>query len=93
VDAGYRSHCWPSQCASSADVRVLQGMRVLTAQILSSYAAAFDQLAHRVTVDIPALEAQGYMVVPVSESPTATHVSVKAAGPTYATSPQHRYHG
>jgi uncharacterized protein YegL len=45
-----------------ADVRVLQGMPVLTAQNRSSYAAAFDQLAHRIAVDIPSLEAQGHTV-------------------------------
>jgi uncharacterized protein YegL len=45
-----------------ADLRVLQGMPVLTAQSLTSYAAAFDQLAYRIRVDIPSLKAQGYTV-------------------------------
>ena len=45
-----------------ADMRVLEGMPVLTAQSLTSYAAAFDQLAYRIRVDIPSLKAQGYTV-------------------------------
>ena len=45
-----------------ADLRFLQGMPVLTAQSLTSYAAAFDQLAYRISVDIPSLKAQGYTV-------------------------------
>jgi uncharacterized protein YegL len=45
-----------------ADLSVLDAMPVLTAQSRSSYAAAFDQLAHRITVDVPALAAQGYTV-------------------------------
>jgi uncharacterized protein YegL len=45
-----------------ADLRVLQGMPVLTAQSLTSYAAAFDQLAYRISVDIPGVTAQGYTV-------------------------------
>src|SRR5436305_2822669 len=43
-----------------ADLRVLQGMPVLTAQSLTSFAAAFDQLTYRIRVDIPSLKAQGY---------------------------------
>src|SRR6201998_1472710 len=45
-----------------ADLRVLQGMPVLTAQSLTSYAAAFDQLTYRIRVDVPSLKAQGYTV-------------------------------
>ena len=45
-----------------ADLRLLQGMPVLTAQRLTSYAAAFDQLTYRIGVDIPGLKAQGYTV-------------------------------
>ena len=45
-----------------ADLRFLQGMPVLTAQSLTSYAAAFDQLAYRIRVDVPSLKAQGYTV-------------------------------
>jgi hypothetical protein len=45
-----------------ADMRVLQGMPVLTAQSLTSYAAAFDQLTYRIRVDVPSLKAQGYTV-------------------------------
>lgn len=43
-----------------ADLRVLDAMPVLSAQSRTSYAAAFDQLAHRITVDVPALAAQGH---------------------------------
>ncbi|MCV7409233.1 hypothetical protein H7K44_06365 [Mycobacterium florentinum] len=45
-----------------ADLRFLQGMPVLTAQSLTSYAAAFDQLSYRISVDVPSLKAQGYTV-------------------------------
>lgn len=45
-----------------ADLRLLEGMPVLTAQGLTSYAAAFDQLGYRIGVDIPGLKAQGYTV-------------------------------
>src|ERR1700759_2881170 len=45
-----------------ADLRALEGMPVLTAQSLTSYAAAFDQLTYRIRVDIPSLKAQGYTV-------------------------------
>jgi uncharacterized protein YegL len=45
-----------------ADLRFLQGMPVLTAQSLTSFAAAFDQLTYRISVDIPSLKAQGYTV-------------------------------
>lgn len=45
-----------------ADLRVLQGMPTLTAQSLTSYASAFDQLNYRISVDIPSLKAQGYTV-------------------------------
>jgi uncharacterized protein YegL len=45
-----------------ADLRFLEGMPVLTAQSLTSYAAAFDQLAYRISVDIPSLKAQRYTV-------------------------------
>jgi uncharacterized protein YegL len=45
-----------------ADVTTLSAMPALTAQSVGSYAAAFDELAHRITVDIPSLEAQGYTV-------------------------------
>jgi uncharacterized protein YegL len=40
----------------------LDGMPELVAQTLTSYAAAFDQLAYRIGVDIPGLKAQGYTV-------------------------------
>lgn len=45
-----------------ADLRLLDGMPKLEAQTLTSYAAAFDQLAYRIGVDIPGLKAQGYTV-------------------------------
>jgi uncharacterized protein YegL len=45
-----------------SDLRLLQGMPELTAQGMTSYAAAFDQLAYRISVDIPSLKAQGYTV-------------------------------
>ena len=45
-----------------ADLRFLQGMPVLAAQSLTSFAAAFDQLTYRISVDIPSLKAQGYTV-------------------------------
>lgn len=45
-----------------ADLRLLSGMPTLTAQSLTSYASAFDQLAYRISVDIPSLKAQGYTV-------------------------------
>jgi uncharacterized protein YegL len=45
-----------------SDLRVLDAMPALTAQSRGSYAGAFDQLAHRITVDVPALAAQGYTV-------------------------------
>jgi uncharacterized protein YegL len=45
-----------------ADLRLLTAMPALTAQGLTSYAAAFDQLAYRISVDIPSLKAQGYTV-------------------------------
>ena len=45
-----------------ADLRLLEGMPSLTAQSLTSYASAFDQLAYRISVDIPGLKAQGYTV-------------------------------
>jgi uncharacterized protein YegL len=45
-----------------ADLRLLAGMPALTAQGMTSYAAAFDQLAYRISVDIPGLKAQGYTV-------------------------------
>ncbi|MCV7409234.1 hypothetical protein [Mycobacterium florentinum] len=37
-------------------------MPVLTAQGRNSYAAAFDQLSYRISVDVPSLKAQGYAV-------------------------------
>jgi uncharacterized protein YegL len=45
-----------------ADLRLLQGMPVLEAQSLTSYKAAFDQLAYRISVDVPGMKAQGYTV-------------------------------
>lgn len=45
-----------------ADLRLLQGMPALTAQGMTSYAAAFDQLSYRISVDVPGLKAQGYTV-------------------------------
>lgn len=45
-----------------ADLRVLHAMPTLTAQSLTSYASAFDQLTYRITVDVPAFKAQGYTV-------------------------------
>jgi uncharacterized protein YegL len=45
-----------------ADLRMLGGMPTLSAQSLTSYAAAFGQLAYRISVDIPSLKAQGYTV-------------------------------
>jgi uncharacterized protein YegL len=45
-----------------ADLRLLDMMPQLTAQGLTSYASAFAQLAYRISVDIPSLKAQGYIV-------------------------------
>jgi uncharacterized protein YegL len=45
-----------------ADLRVLQGMPELTAQTMTSFAAAFDQLQYRIRVDVPNLKADGYTV-------------------------------
>jgi uncharacterized protein YegL len=45
-----------------ADMRLLEVMPALTAQGLASYAAAFGQLAYRISVDVPGLKAQGYTV-------------------------------
>ena len=45
-----------------ADLRSLPTMPTLRARGLTSYAAAFDQLAYRISVDVPALKAQGFAV-------------------------------
>lgn len=45
-----------------SDLRLLVGMPTLSAQGLTSYAAAFDQLGYRIGVDVPSLKAQGYTV-------------------------------
>jgi uncharacterized protein YegL len=45
-----------------ADLRLLQAMPVLSAQSYTSFAAAFDQLTYRISVDVPSLKAQGYTV-------------------------------
>jgi uncharacterized protein YegL len=45
-----------------ADLRVLQGMPELTAQTMTSFVAAFDQLQYRIRVDVPNLKADGYTV-------------------------------
>src|SRR4029077_11144876 len=45
-----------------SDLRLLVGMPTLTAQGLTSYAAAFDQLSYRIGVDVPGFKAQGYTV-------------------------------
>lgn len=44
------------------DLRSLTGLPVLQARGLTSYQAAFDQLGYRLSVDIPDLKSQGYMV-------------------------------
>lgn len=45
-----------------ADLRSLPAMPILRARGLTSFASAFDQLAYRISVDIPALKAQGHAV-------------------------------
>jgi uncharacterized protein YegL len=45
-----------------SDLRLLGSMPPLSAQGLTSYASAFDQLSYRISVDIPGLKAQGYTV-------------------------------
>jgi uncharacterized protein YegL len=45
-----------------SDLRLLVGMPELTAQTFTSFSAAFDQLAYRISVDVPGLKAQGYTV-------------------------------
>jgi uncharacterized protein YegL len=45
-----------------ADLRLLAGMPPLSARGWTSYASAFDQLAYRISVDVPGLKAQGYTV-------------------------------
>jgi uncharacterized protein YegL len=46
-----------------ADTRTLQGMPVLRARgARTSFMAAFDQLGYRISVDIPALKALGFLV-------------------------------
>ncbi|MCP3810860.1 hypothetical protein NLX62_00650 [Mycobacteriaceae bacterium Msp059] len=44
------------------DLRNLSTMVPLRARGLTSYCAAFDQLTYRVSVDVPALKDQGYIV-------------------------------
>lgn len=44
------------------DLRSLAGLPVLQARGLTSYQAAFDQLGYRLSIDVPDLKAQGYMV-------------------------------
>ncbi|OBI03589.1 hypothetical protein A5715_07310 [Mycolicibacter heraklionensis] len=45
-----------------ADLRSLPAMPVLQPRGMTSYAAAFDQLTYRLSVDIPSLKSQGYAV-------------------------------
>jgi len=46
-----------------ADMRFLQGeMQPLTAQTVTSYTAAFDELDYRLSVDVPSLKQQGFVV-------------------------------
>lgn len=46
-----------------ADMRFLEGeMQPLTAQSTTSYSAAFDELGYRLSVDVPMLKQQGYIV-------------------------------
>jgi len=45
-----------------ADLRSLPSMPTLQARSSTSYAAAFDQLAYRIFIDVPALKAQGFAV-------------------------------
>jgi uncharacterized protein YegL len=45
-----------------ADLRTAPSMPVLTAQSLTSYGAAFEELEYRLSVDVPNLKAQGYSV-------------------------------
>ncbi|MFV8315698.1 vWA domain-containing protein [Mycobacterium sp. 23] len=47
----------------AADLRSTQWLPTLTAQGLTSYAAAFDQLGYRISVDIPHLKHQGFSVL------------------------------
>ena len=44
------------------DLRSLTGLPVLEARGMTSYQSAFDQLGYRLSVDVPELKAQGYMV-------------------------------
>ncbi len=45
-----------------ADLRSLPAMPTLQAGGMTSYAAAFNELARRISLDVPALKAQGYAV-------------------------------
>ena len=45
-----------------ADLRSLPTMPTLQAGGMTSYAAAFNELARRISLDVPALKAQGYAV-------------------------------
>ncbi|GAA4393976.1 vWA domain-containing protein [Tsukamurella soli] len=45
-----------------ADLRSLPQMPALQARGLTSYQAAFDQIGYRISVDVPSLKAEGYMV-------------------------------
>jgi uncharacterized protein YegL len=45
-----------------ADLRSLPAMPTLQPRGMTSYAAAFDELARRISIDVPALKAQGFAV-------------------------------
>lgn len=45
-----------------ADLRSLPQMPVLQPRGLTSYQSAFDQVGYRISVDIPALKSEGYLV-------------------------------
>jgi uncharacterized protein YegL len=45
-----------------ADLRALPSMPTFQARGLTSYQSAFDQLGYRISVDVPGLKGQGYMV-------------------------------
>lgn len=45
-----------------ADLRTLEVMPTLQAAGMTSYAAAFDQLTYRLSIDVPTLKGDGFMV-------------------------------
>ena len=47
----------------AADLRLTPSMPVLSAQGLTSYRSAFDELYLRISIDVPHLKAQGFSVL------------------------------